>query len=230
MLVAIGWAIVASVPRTPRVARAGAVALAGVVGASTVAFTVDATRADPPAPALSAALGALVPPTADALARHAPAGREGRYLVTWVDPVSIGAQGFGLLNELERRGFDVGARRLYTAGVRSHRVIDPADAAAEVHLAVGFDIERWRARPGAQQVAYLEPRTAAERVEYERLRRTAIRELRAAGLELLVPAVDNSLFTTIIDPRVPERARDAMTRMRDLGLPTAVFVGPPDVR
>jgi hypothetical protein len=29
-----------------------------------------------------------------------------------------------------------------------------------------------------------------------------------------------------IDSRVPKAAQDAMTRMLDLGLPTAVFVGP----
>jgi hypothetical protein len=81
-----------------------------------------------------------------------------------------------------------------------------------------------------QEVAYIEPRSAAQRVEYERLRREAIRELQAAGLTSLVPAVDNSLFTTIIDTRVPDRAREVMTRMRDLGLPTAVFVGPPEIR
>ena len=35
-------------------------------------------------------------------------GPDGRYLVTWTDPVSIGAAGFGLLDALDRRGFDVG--------------------------------------------------------------------------------------------------------------------------
>jgi len=148
-------------------------------------------------------------------------------LVTWFDPVSIGAQGFGLLNELERRGFDVGARKIFLAGVRSHRVLDPADAAAEVHLSVGSDIAIWRARPGAREVAYVDPRSPAERAEFERLRREAIDGLQAAGLITLVPAVDNSLFTTILDSRVPERPRLLMTRMRDLGLPTAVFVAPP---
>ena len=127
-------------------------------------------------------------------------------------------------------GFDVGARKIYLAGVRSHRILDPSDASAEVHLAVGADIETWRARPGAREVAYVDPRSPAERVEYERLRRQAIRGLQAAGLVALVPAVDNSLFTTIIDSRVPERPRELMIRMRDLGLPTAVFVAPPDTR
>jgi len=235
LLLSIGWTAslvvgrrLGPVPRA-RLATGGSVALLCAVIVSTTAFTFDAARAEDPAPRLSATLGKLVPPTADALARR-PQGRNGRYLVTWFDPVSIGAQGFGLLNELERRGFDVGARKIYLAGVRSHRILDPSDASAEVHLAVGADIETWRARPGAREVAYVDPRSPAERVEYERLRRQAIRGLQAAGLVALVPAVDNSLFTTIIDSRVPERPRELMIRMRDLGLPTAVFVAPPDTR
>jgi hypothetical protein len=233
LLLAVGWAAILvigkrldSVDRT-RLAAAGSVALVAVVVVSTVSFTVDAARAENPAPRLSATLGELVPPTADALARWTPGGRKGRYLVTWFDPVSIGAQGFGLLNELERRGFDVGARKIFVAGVRSHRLVDPSEAAAEVHLAVGSEIQTWRARPGARQVAYVDPRSPAERVEFDRLRREAIRGLQEAGLAVLVPAVDSSLFTTILDSRVPERPRALMTRMRELGLPTAVFIAPP---
>ena len=236
LLLAIGWVAALVVGRRvgpdarARLATAGSAALVGVVVVSTASFTVDAARAEIPAPRLSATLAELVPPTAEALAGRAPEGRDGRYLVTWFDPVSIGAQGFGLLNELERRGFDVGARKTFVAGTRSHRVLDPSDAAAEVHLAVGADIDTWRARPGANEVAYVDPRSPGERAEFERLRREVIRDLRAAGLFALVPAVDNSLFTTIIDVRVPARPRALMTRMRDLGLPTAVFVAPPDIR
>ena len=233
LLLAIAWTASIVVGRRlgpvarPRLATVGSVALLCAIIVSTTAFTVDAARAEDPAPRLSATLGRLVPPTVDALAARPPDGRHGRYLVTWFDPVSIGAQGFGLLNELERRGFDVGARKIYLAGVRSHRILDPSDASAEVHLAVGSDIATWRARPGAQEVAYVDPRSSAERVEFDRLRRQAIRGLRAVGLVALVPAVDNSLFTTILDSRVPERPRELMIRMRDLGLPTAVFVAPP---
>ena len=165
LLLAIGWAAtivvgkrLGSADRT-RLATAASVALVGVVVASTVSFTVDAARAENSAARLSATLGKLLPPTVDALDRRAPGGRNGRYLVTWFDPVSIGAQGFGLLNELERRGFDVGARKTFIAGIRSHRLVDPADATAEVHLAVASDIATWRARPGARQVAYVDPRS-----------------------------------------------------------------------
>jgi hypothetical protein len=234
LVLTIGWAarLVLSTygPRAlPRADALVSVALLAIVAVSTVAFGVHAARAERPAPTLSDTLGRLVPPTATALAGE-PAGRGGPYLVTWYDPISIGAQGFGLLNELERRGFHVGARQLFTAGVRAHRVVVPTRAAAEVHLAVGPDIAVWRATPGARQVAYVDRRTAAEKAEYARLRVRAIRLLRRAGVDVLVPAVDNSLFTTIIDARVPPAAVPMLTRMHDIGLPTAVFIGPRPAR
>ena len=210
-----------------RLASAASLGLVGVVVASTVSFAFDAARAQVPSPRLSETLGGLVPGTAHALAQRAAGSHDKRYLVTWTDPLSIGAQGFGLLNELERRGFNVGAQRIYTAGVRSHRVLDPADAAAEVHLSVGSDIETWRARPGVQEVAYADARSPSQRADYDRLRREVIAELQAAGLSSLVPAVDRSLFTAAIDARVSERARNRMVRMSEIGLPRAVFIGPP---
>jgi hypothetical protein len=213
-----------------RLTLAANLALVVIVVASSVSFAFDAARAQLPSPGLSETLGRLVPGTADALAHRTTGDRDARYLVTWTDPLAIGAQGFGLLNELERRGFNVGAPRIYTAGVRSHRVLDPSDAAAEVHLAVGNDIETWRARPGVEEVAYVDTRSQAQRADYERLRGQVIAELRASGLSSLVPAVDSSLFTTTIDNRVPARTRDRMVRMTEIGLPRAVFIGPPRVR
>jgi hypothetical protein len=237
MVLAIGWAVALVVQRRVRadatlttLTRVAGVALAGIVVASTAAFSVDAARAELPSPRLSATLGLLVPDTARALAARARGAPHERYLVTWTDPLSIGAQGFGLLNELERRGFDVGAQHIYTAGVRSHRVLDPRRASAEVHLSVGTDIDEWRGRPGVRLVAYSDPRTPAQRAEYRRLRREVIAALGAEGLAPLVPAVDRSLFTTAIDLRVSERARRKMVRMTEIGLPRAVFIGPPRMR
>ena len=49
-------------------------------------------------------------PTADALTQLQSTGQRGPYLVTWLpDAEAIGSAGFGLLNELDRRGFDVRA-------------------------------------------------------------------------------------------------------------------------
>jgi hypothetical protein len=234
MLLAIGWTTTLVVaPRLGaasrgRVAAAGTVALAGVVVVSTALFTADATRARAPVPKLSFILGELLPSTVDAL-RHTPGGAgHARYVVTWSDPAYIGAQGFGLLNELDRRGLHVGALPPYRAAATTHRVLDPMKATEEVHLSVGTaDIQTWRAKRGVRQVAYVDGRSPAERAEYERLRLLTIDELRAAGVPQLVPRIDDNLFVVLFDTRVPKATRDRVARMSALGVPTAVFVGPP---
>ena len=65
----------------------------------------------PPEFYLSKPLDALVGPTAAALTAGtgAATGRDGRYAVVWRDTAFFGSQGYGLLNELDRRGFHVGA-------------------------------------------------------------------------------------------------------------------------
>jgi hypothetical protein len=260
MLLAIGWTLSVAVGRRlsgairRRAATTGSFALATVAVLSTALFAVDAAQAKAPEPRLSKTLGRLVPPTVRALDRRPgpDGGRNGRYLLTWADPVSIGAQGVGLLNELDRRGFDGGVIEIHGPGATTHRVLDPAKATAVVHLSIGPDIQTWRAKPGVpcsrcaddisrfqaeiqkwqakpgvQLVAYVDPRSPQERAEYERLRSRAIRELQAAGLPDLVSAVDGNLFTTVLDPRLPKRTKDRLARMLALGLPAAVFVGPP---
>jgi hypothetical protein len=234
MLLAVGWTVGTLVGRRlrgrirDRAATTATLALAGVTALSTLLFTIDAAYVNPPAPELSRITAALATPTAAALDEGtAPGGgRDGRYLVTWDDPISLGSTGFGLLLELERRGFDVGAVEFYRVWATPHRVMGPAEATAEVHLAVGADIETWRAAPGAEQVAYVDPRSRAERAEYRRLRAHAVDALNAAGLADLAQGVDENLFTTSLDPRVPQQARDGIVRMLGLGLPSAVFVGP----
>src|SRR5262249_19618974 len=159
-----------------RAAIAGTVALATVAVVSSASFSIDAADARSPEPRLSRTVGELVPQTVRGLDRiPAPdGGRNGRYLVTFTDPVSIGARGFGLLNELERRGFDVGVIEVHGGGAATHRVLDPAQATAMVHLSIGPDIDVWQTKPGAQRVAYVEPRSRKERALYARLRADAI--------------------------------------------------------
>ncbi|MGI8795975.1 MAG: hypothetical protein ACR2IR_05225, partial [Acidimicrobiia bacterium] len=231
MVLAIGWTVGTLVgrrlcgPTRSRAATGVTVALAGVTALSTLLFTIDAAYVNPPAHDLSRTTAALAAPTAAALDEGtAPGGgRDGRYLVTWEDPISLGSTGFGLLLELERRGFDVGAVEFYRVWATPHRVMGAAEATAEVHLAVGADIETWRATPGAEQVAYVDPRSREERAEYRRLRARAVDALNAAGLADLAQGVDENLFTTSLDPRVPLQARDGIVRMLGLGLPSAVF-------
>lgn len=119
-------------------------------------------------------------------------------------------------------------RDLFHVPITDHRVIGPDDATALVVLATGDNVDRWRQRREAVEVAYIEPRDAGERAEFTRLRAAVIDELRADGLDDLVPLVDDNLFAASVDERVSDRAERGMARMLQLGDRTAVFIAPPE--
>jgi hypothetical protein len=193
-------------------------------------FAVDAPDTRQADAALSAVLADLVPPTAEALEDGVgPAdGKDGRYLIAYTDAVAIGSQSYGLVSELERRGFDVGVRPAFGVLATRHRVLEPEDATARVVLASGVFVDRWREVPGAVEVALVDRRTPAERGEFDRLRTQVIADLRAAGLDERVVDVDENLFGVGVDRRVPARTRERINLMAELGVPTAVFVAPPE--
>ncbi|MEO5722886.1 MAG: hypothetical protein ABIQ39_13365, partial [Ilumatobacteraceae bacterium] len=134
-------------------------------------FSIDALRVEPPEARLSHGLAAVVGPTAAALdAGVAGArGHDGTYVVLWADAYYFGSQGYGLISELERRGFHAGATITYRVPVTNHRVVDLEQVTAEVVLVTGVNIPIWRAKPAAVQAADFEPRNAAELAEFERL-------------------------------------------------------------
>ncbi|HEX6416884.1 MAG TPA: hypothetical protein VFZ77_00250 [Acidimicrobiales bacterium] len=204
-------------------------ALAAVTVVASASTTVDAVGIDPPASDLSAALAGVLPPTVAALERGdgAASGPDGRYLVAWSDALYFGSPGFGVVSELERAGFDAGAAPVWHVPITDHRVLHPDDATAVVHLATGMFIERMRDVPGTREVAYFEPRSPREIAEFARLRSAVVEDLRADGLDELVPAVDGNVFGVSIDPRVSADVRRWTARMLDIGLPTAVFIEPP---
>ncbi len=230
-LLTIGWAAVAylrprlSVPDRDRAARAGYVSLAAVLVIALAALTWDATSVTIPAPRASEVVGAVAGPTAKVLKERSD---DAPFLVTWLpDPISIGAQGYGLLNELDRRGVDVKAPSPHRAGATPYHVMNPKQATSEVHLAIGKTIDTWRAEPGYEEIAYYDPRTKAERIESDRLREEIIEDLRAAGLDEKIPQVDENVFTIALEPKATQQIREKISRFGDLGLPGAVFIGPP---
>ncbi len=123
ILFAIGWTVVELVrardANAARFARVGSAVLIGVIVVSSVAFAVQARNVTVQTPRLNETLGAVVGPTATALDHLEAKGQKGPYLVTWLpDAEAIGSAGYGLLNELDRRGFDVRGGRGVPA--RSH--------------------------------------------------------------------------------------------------------------
>jgi hypothetical protein len=234
-VLAVGWTALEVVgsrvtrDQRARIAGAATAALVTVTVLVSGALTADAVGVDPPEVHSSSTLGRVVVPTVDALERGdgAATGRDGRYLVSWTDAVYFGSQAYGLVSELERAGFDAGMTRTWQVPTTSHRVIEPADATAEVVLATGVFVERWRDVPDAVEVTYVEPRSSAERAEFSRLRSVVIDDLRAHGLDDVVPNVDANLFGASIDERISDQAERWLARMIVLGEPTAVFVVPP---
>jgi len=211
----------------------GATVLAAVAAVAFVTvLTTQAADAGVPAPALSSSLDQLVHQTEQALldGEGTATGRDGRYTVTWTDAFDIGAQGYGLVDALERDGFDAGVVGSGARTMTAHRVIETADATAVIHLATGFHIDEWRRVPGAIEVARADPRSEAQRREYEARRLDAIRRLHDAHLDDIASSVDTNLFAAAVDERLSGPAygaiRDDLARLLELGGPAAVFLAP----
>ena len=97
-----------------------------------------------------------------------------------------------------------------------------------MHLATGpLEIARARGDRALTEVAFFDPRSAAERAEFDALRAQVIAQLRAAGLDGRVAQVDENLFMLGLAPEVPAETRALISRMLEFGMPAAVFVGPP---
>jgi hypothetical protein len=233
MLFAIGWTAVELWHRrdpaaTARLAPAGAYVLATIGLVVTIAFAAQASRVTVQTPRVNETLGAVVGPTARALAERERGGDRGPYLVTWLpDAQAIGSAGYGLLNELDRRGFDVRAGEAFRPGATRYHVIDSRHPTLEVHLATGPDIANWARDPRFDEVASFDPRSGVERAQFDELHGQVVGELRRAGLDRLVPQVDDNLFMLAIVPKVPASTRTMVSQMLDLSMPMAVFIGPP---
>lgn len=236
---ATGWTLVARLVRRseqPSADRARRLA-APLLGAAVLLVSLRAVVAAPGTEQsdveLSTILAELLPATVEGLeAGTGPAsGRSGTYLVTWSDPVHIGSQGYGLLIELERRGFHVGVAANLRVPATTHRVIDGSDASARLILASGLWVPRWRTVPGVVELAAVDPRDAQGRARFAELSAAVRADLAAEGLGDLVPLVDgDNLFEAAIDERVPRYIERQLAEMLSLGVPTAIFVGPVDAQ
>jgi hypothetical protein len=233
MLFAIGWTLVELWRRrepatTARLAPVGAYALATIALITSIAFAAQASRVTVQTPRVNDTLGAVVGPTASALALWESRGGRGPYLVSWLpDAQAIGGAGYGLLNELARHGFDVRAGEVFRPGATRYHVIDGRHPTLEVHLATGPDIANWARDSRFREVTEFDPRSQPERAQFDELHRQVVGDLRKAGLDRLVAQVDDNLFMLAIAPGVPASTRTMVSQMLDLSMPMAVFIGPP---
>lgn len=198
-------------------AGAGFASLAVAVAAA----SVGAAGAEPSGPRNSEIVAAVAP------ALEAELDPDGRYLFRWDDTVSLGATGVGVLLEMEKRGFDVGADPVNRAAVLPHRVVDdPCDADAVVHVVVGPAVDEVAELPGADEVVVADVRTPEERDQAQELTDRIDRRLRIEGLAELTPVVDQHLIGIAVDPRVPADVVDGVAELIGIGLPAHVFVVP----
>ena len=209
--------------------RAIVVLGAVTIGICTAMSLGGAIVLDVPEPQLSDGLRAVVPATEQALddAVGPAVGRDGRYLVRWQDAVLIGSQGYGLVNELERDGYDVGVPDPWHVPVTPQRVFDEGEYDAEIQFVSGEYIDRARERDGFVEVAHADVRTDAERERFTALRERVLTRLTEVGREDLLDKVDENLFGASLEPDLPRDIVDDMGEMLLLGEPVGVFLAPP---
>ena len=221
---------VASRQRTERLTGRLAILVAAAASLSSAVAFADA---DVPEERLSDVVAAVAGPTYAAIAAGAGAAGEGAatgtggvYVVRWSDAADIGSPGIGLLNELERRGLDVIGDEFWRTPLTAHRTAPRSAATAQIHLATGGYVARWRAVTDAVEVAMYEPRSAAERALYRRTRAALIERLGSEGLDEIVPLVDTNLFGGSLDQRISAADLADFELLLELGQPTSVFIAP----
>jgi hypothetical protein len=226
-LVLRGRPTLSSPSATARLGLAGVV----VVVALSVRLLVIAPDATTDTPDQTAQLARLVPATVAALEHRAGAatGHAGRYYLYWDDATNGGSEGIGLVNELVRRGYDIGVDARDGVKIAPYRVRRPSDATARIVVASGGWIDRWAAEPGATRVALDDPRSPAERREFEQVRSAAIARLHALGRDDLASQVDTDLFNVALNGGVAGDVSRLLGRLIAIGVPAAVFILPPEV-
>jgi hypothetical protein len=234
MMLAMAWTVGALVERRPTAPRpvrlVGIGVLAVVSLGAAVALTTDAARIESDDPASSRALRDLVPEVVDAIDETGNGRPTGRYLITWTDPIGVVGelQGFGLVNELDRRDIAVGLEQNKRLRAATRLTMERKDATAVIHLATGRTIDQWKATPDARLIAEFDPRTPRQRVRQDRLREELHEELRDLGRPELVDRIEGafigSIFSLQDDPEIPEHVLDLMSEIVSLGTPSSIFL------
>ena len=212
------------VARAPRWVPAAAVlvtvAVAAVTGAPRYA------TADISSPRYSRTVQAIMPRLTEQLDRHQ------RYLVEWDDPVALGGIGFGVMLDLQSKGFDVGALPPYSAAAEPHRVRTEAQADRILHVVTGpAGIARWRSTPGARELVAVDVRTPAEVARARRAHDQLLAGLRRLGrTKDLQQADQGPLFPLFLDESLPEDLRRLVAEQIEYFPGTAVFETAPPGR
>ena len=199
--------------------RLGVAALAAMVLLS-AATSVRIARQEIPYDQSSRAMAGLAPDVVDAL------DPDTRYLVRWDDPAYLGGIGFGLILELERQGFDVGADPRFDAAVEPHRIACPGDYDALLTVVTGArNIEEFAAQPGVEQIAAVDPRTDVE--AWEATYQELLDVLDGLGRPTTPEGLEAGLNLLLLAPGEPPEVTDLAAELVLDGVPSAVFLQDP---
>ena len=155
--------------------------------------------------------------------------RDARYLLRWHDPTALGDGAFGLVLEMERRGYHLGVDQWSRAAAEPFR-IQPEETAATVlwYITGEISIAEFGSRPGAVQLAYVDPRSPDERVRSVEVRTTIERRFRELGRDDLIRLLDAQYATAQLRllADLPDDVLSLIVEYDDLRMPAAVFEVP----
>lgn len=219
---ALGWGIATLLPRpspsaSRRLAAVGAVVLVLLSGVTAVRLA----RQDIPYDQSSRSVAGLAPTVADQL------DPDLRYQIRWDDPAYLGGLGFGLLLELERRGFDVGGEAKFSAAIEPQRVACPGEYDALLTVVTGAGrLAEWRAKPDAVELAATDPREdpAAWQRSFDELL-TIQRERN--GPDYSAADLESQYNGLLLSGDQPQEVVDLAADLVLGGVPSAVFVQDP---
>lgn len=226
----VAWVFLACVLAVARLAGERGVrwvigAMVTLAVAMATLTTVDAVGEQNPGPRNSRIVGGIAPIVAAQL-DHQP-----HYLVRWLDPATLSGVPFGVLLELEKRGFHVGVDAISSAGALPHRVLPESSAGAVLWVILGeANIELMRSRADAVELGEFDQRSPAEAAESNSLRVQLIAALQSHGLDCSVPLIDAQYGLaqfTLGTVDVPTEVAALASRYGAFGLPVAVFELPP---
>ncbi len=200
----------------------------GIVGAAIVCGAVAtvqfADRVEISADRDSALVGAVI----DQVTEHLD--RQGRYLVRWLDPVSLGGMPFGVVDELARRGFHPGVDEQFAAAALPQRVLPEDRADGVVYVVLGERIDAVRADPQVTEIAAADIRTPAEVARAGEL----ADRLRARFAEIGRPDLSDRLSSQygmavllFGVPGLPPDVAADISELIGLRMPVAVFLAAP---
>jgi hypothetical protein len=223
-LAATGWMLAREhAERLPRPRWLSVEALgAVVVTLATAGSIVAAVGQEPPEQDQGEAARGVLPEVVAALDPDA------RYVVFWQEAVVNGSQGYAVLNELERHGFEVGVHATWRVPATSHRVFPPGSYDGEVHVVSGGWIDRWPdMHPESERLLVHDHRDDDERHRFDQLKARVAVRLNELGRTDLLDTFEISMFAASLDPALPTDVVADLSEMLLIGEPLAIFLAPP---